>query len=64
MIVLTAAVAAIWSTSGPDVDQSGLVGLGLTYALTVSYPFKHSFIEFLVAICDLKALRSPQHALC
>lgn len=30
-IVLTAAVAAIWSTS-----QSGLVGLGLTYALTVT----------------------------
>uniref|UniRef100_A0A8C1NX59 ATP-binding cassette, sub-family C (CFTR/MRP), member 9 n=1 Tax=Cyprinus carpio TaxID=7962 RepID=A0A8C1NX59_CYPCA len=36
VIVLTAAVAAIWSTSGPDVDQSGLVGLGLTYALTVT----------------------------
>lgn len=32
VIVLTAAVAAIWSSS-----QSGLVGLGLTYALTVSY---------------------------
>uniref|UniRef100_A0A672SV70 ATP-binding cassette sub-family C member 9-like n=1 Tax=Sinocyclocheilus grahami TaxID=75366 RepID=A0A672SV70_SINGR len=31
VIVLTAAVAAIWSTS-----QSGLVGLGLTYALTVT----------------------------
>ncbi|XP_057180127.1 ATP-binding cassette sub-family C member 9 isoform X8 [Triplophysa rosa] len=31
MIVLTAAVAAIWSSS-----QSGLVGLGLTYALTVT----------------------------
>ncbi|XP_026089717.1 ATP-binding cassette sub-family C member 9-like isoform X2 [Carassius auratus] len=31
VIVLTAAVAAIWSTS-----ESGLVGLGLTYALTVT----------------------------
>ncbi|XP_051976491.1 ATP-binding cassette sub-family C member 9-like isoform X2 [Xyrauchen texanus] len=31
VIVLTAAVAAIWTTS-----QSGLIGLGLTYALTVT----------------------------
>ncbi|XP_052411049.1 ATP-binding cassette sub-family C member 9-like isoform X5 [Carassius gibelio] len=31
VIVLTAAVAAIWSTT-----ESGLVGLGLTYALTVT----------------------------
>ncbi|TRY60504.1 hypothetical protein DNTS_001478, partial [Danionella cerebrum] len=31
VIVLTAAVAAIWTTS-----QSGLVGLGLTYALTLT----------------------------
>lgn len=59
VIVLTAAVAAIWTS-----PESSLVGLGLTYALTVSYLFKHSSIEFLVVISDLKALKSPQHDLC
>lgn len=37
MIVLTAAGASIWSLHY-GVDE-GLVGLGLTYALTVSFIF-------------------------
>lgn len=51
MIVLTAAVAAIWSSS-----QSGLVGLGLTYALTVSYQTKTKKFKIKVEL-NLEVVR-------
>ncbi|KAG7275314.1 hypothetical protein CRUP_015252 [Coryphaenoides rupestris] len=36
VIVLAAAIASIWPTKFPGVTDGGLVGLGLTYALTVT----------------------------
>lgn len=48
VIVLTAAVAAIWMSSYGV--QPGLVGLGLTYALTVRHNF-YSNINLCRFIC-------------
>lgn len=45
VIVLTASVAAIWMSSYGV--QPGLVGLGLTYALTVRRYFKIIILEVL-----------------
>lgn len=46
VIVLAAAAASIW-TSQRQESSGGLVGLGLTYALTVSWSFRTGQLSLL-----------------